>query len=436
MNEQDSAGTYKVSYQVLSDESGHKVVEKSHFASVEGLSGAKVATVYAPDSNVRFAFSDGLLNKVSGSIGITQNMGTETLSQSSIKFTASLSSGHNPPLAVQKPADASSIDDDFQGTESFKRIERESSVKRLAGAEWKDLVRELSGITKDSANETFLRLRAYFSLYPERSDEALEVLAHGKADELAFRTLLDALLQIDDARVEKTLAEALKLREGDPAEARYMLQNFGLKEHAGEIFLESIAEQRGNALPDIAHVARLSLGNISQTVSQKYPKKTSSYLEEEINRLNASVNPTSIAEDLHVVSNFGGQKSFDAIESYLHSKDEFLLETAITGLRFAPHDAARAKLIGLIKDQSLPKRIQHTAIEELGFHPLNNSDIGLLAEIMLREKSEAVIGSLISVLSKYYDKNETVVQTFNLVLTSSVSEDIKSQMRLIAQRNG
>ncbi len=434
-DEQDSTGTYQVSYKVLSDESGHKVVEKSHFESVQGLSGTKVATVYAPHSNVRFAFSDGLLNKVSGVIGITQSMGSETLSQSSIKFTAVLSSNANPSLAREKPGDTTSIEDDFQGTESFKRIERESNIRRLGGAEWKDLARELSEITQESANETFLRLRAYFGLYPERSAQALDALALGKADELAFRTLFDALLQIDDPRVEETLVEALRLREADPAEARYMLQNFGLKGHASEKFLEGIAVQRENPNQDISHIARLSLGNISQTVFQKYPEKTTVYLNEEIDQLKASNNRVSIAENLHVISNYGGQRSFEAIEAYLNSKDEFLLETAVTSLRFAPHDMARKKLLAIINDSRIPKRIQHTAIEEIGFHPLENGDIAQLTDFMLLEKSEAILGSLISVLSRYYDKSETVVQTFRAVLESSVSDDIKSQLRLIAQRN-
>lgn len=432
IDEQDSAGTYRVSYQVLSGENGQKIVEKSGFESIQGLPGGKVSTVYAPDSKVQFAFSNGMLENVSGVIGMIQSMGAETLSESSIKFTVALSSGAGPVAAVKVPLDSSSINDDFQGTESFKRIERESNIKRLAGAGWKDLMTELNEITKESANETFLRLRAYFNLHPDRSAEALDVLAHGKADELAFRTLLDALLQIDDPRVEKVLVEALKTRESDPSEARYILQNLGLKAHAGEHILEGVAEQRGNPNPEISHIARLSLGNISQTVAQKYPEKTSAYLDEEIKRLAASGNPASIAENLHVVSNYGGQKSFDAIESYLNSKDEFLLETAITCLRFVPHDAAVAALMKLIKQARVPSRIRHLAIEEIGFHPLTNVELEFLGQYALREKSEAVVGSIISVLSKYYAQSALVRTTFDSIMVGSFSKDIKQQIKLIS----
>lgn len=432
----DSTGLYSAKYSKLDGSDGKSLFRKESFQSLSDRNQNGMETVYAPESRFGFTLAkDGHFIRIKGSMIVLQQVGSETISESNINIDVQETDQKLTGAAKGfMPDNVPLIEDDFKGTESYKRIDRESNLKKLNGANWAQLKLELDALTKDSANETFLRLRAYFSLYPERASDALDVLSVGHAENLSFRTLLDSMLQINDPKIEAVLSEALKGRENDAAEAKYMLQSFGLKEAAGENFIGSIAAQRRNQNPHLVKAARLSLGNISQTTGDTYQSQTAAYLSEEIGEISKADTPAATADNLHVISNYGGERTFEIIKPYLYSKNDFLLENAVTCLRFVPHQEAIAELMRLIKDKGVSARIRHLAIEEIGFHPLGYPELDYLGQYALQERSEAVVGSLISVLAKYYGKSPLVRRIFEGILAGNLSKDVKQQIELIASR--
>lgn len=434
--ETDLSGKVAVTYERSANAAGQIVLNKSQFHVTQ--SGEKeAAKAFLPSSTATFAFDQNyILQQATIDLDTAITMNGQNLAQNQTQVTwsqpkisrlsISLAKEKDVVQTLTKSADAV---DDFAATSSQERAERSLQMNELGGLRWVDLETMLQKPKGQDQTKLFLKLRAFFKLYPAEADRAQALLAEGTVSQDSFRTLALALAKTGNIEAERTLQKAFESKAEAQADQVYLLGLLGLAVNPSLELETWLRDQTTQPNADIQQTSRLALGNVSANLRFTHSDIFMQNQSQEIERLAASKTNIETINTLSALTNYGGDAILSAVATALSDKDAQIRSHALSSLRFVDTTEAEQALIkGLSDDDTI---VQHAAAHELSFRDLSETSLSAVSKKVHGNATEILQSAYLSIMQRNMTQHPNLEQDVKFLANNSIFNSVRSQAQNI-----